>query len=330
MSTLDISTSVVIYEDTVGLTNNPTKRAADFTRYMPGIASANALTVRYVVPAGQSQVIFSGVDATTIDGTTAFTTTLNPALVNTYRFTYVSGTLPGFRTDRGLNLSGASIATTINNNASMKLTKTGPGTFTGALVGDVLFIPGPTTGDSVGVFNTLNEGFWKVIAVNPSGGDITVVRLAGQSFQGVAETVTVTNQTQIQVYTSTGVQVNDSVIISAGFSSVTWGNYKITQVTPKFFEIVSTLPLALETSILPTATGLVFYNRAKKYVRIDSDQPISARCNADITDNNLITPVNLPDGSSLGFMEKLGLTYALTIVNKNPVADASVLVVSCE
>jgi hypothetical protein len=329
MSTLNNFSSLLIYED-ANPTNAPLTRDLDWRRNITSFPVSNPQNQGFQLPPGASQLIFSGTRTTTIDGTTAFTVTINSANSSLYRFTATAGTTPGFRTDRGLTLTGDTMTITVNNNVSATFTLAinnwGP-----VSVGDTLFIPNALTGDPPGPFNPTNGGYWIIIGKGPGGTpqSITVTRLPGQSFSGVSESQTMTTNSQLDVFSSSGVQIGDTVEISAGFSTVTQQAYTISTITSTRFEVLVTSPIPLESGILPGATGMVFYNNAKRFVRVEVDQTAYVQFNGDTGQTVRIVPQvpgNIQTG--FGYMEKLGVVFQLTIVNKNSAAPCNVIFIS--
>src|ERR1700752_1478734 len=99
--TLEIFSKAVAYSD-VNPLSTPKKKFFDWFVNSPVIPCQNPSSVSYISPAGASQVVWNNQVSTAIDGTTAFTVTLNLALTNTYRFTNTAGTNPVFRTNRNI------------------------------------------------------------------------------------------------------------------------------------------------------------------------------------------------------------------------------------
>lgn len=326
MSILNESNSLIIYDD-IASSNNPLQRFVDWRKPLVNVTVSNPLNQRYTIAPGASQVLFDGTRTTLIDGTTNFAITLNPTSAVLYRITATSGQVPGFRTNRGLTLSGANITVAVNNNATATFT-TSTGTFGTTIVGDWMFIPSTLTGDS-GPFNVLNGGFWVVIAKTNTV--LTVVRPPGVSFEAVAETVALTSNSQLVTFTSSGVQVGDTLEISAGFSSVTQKSYIVSSVTPTWVEFTSTVSLPLESGIVPNNAGLTFYSSAKRFVRIETDQEAVVRFNGDTSNYVRLSPRTVGDiKSGFAYLETWGTYWSMTIVNRSVSSDINVILISAE
>jgi hypothetical protein len=329
-NTLNIYESIVAFSDTQ-ISSNPQRQIANYSRKYTNLAVTNAKNEQFTITPGSSLSVFSGVRSTTLDGTTAFTTSQNIVIPNTYRFTWTGGTNPTLRTDRNLTLSSVPITVTINNNVQSTFSiPSGGSTFSGTVVGDNIWIPGPTTGDGLTPFNVLNQGLWVVISVASNNLSVTAVRPAGTLFQAAPETQTPTSNSQFDVFSSAGVQIGDMVDISMGFSSVDFGSYVVSNVTSTFFEIQSALPIAIESGIIPTVTGLVFYNLAKRFLRVEVDQNAAVQVNGNSTQNTRVYPLVPADPNNVGFYEQWGIVWSLTVVNRSTVNILNLSVISCE
>jgi hypothetical protein len=314
VATLNLLQTLLAFGDTVQ-NSNPLRKYFDWSRRLINIPCSNPHSEPYLVPPQTAKLIFDGSRTTAIDGTTAFTTSKNAFSPGTYRFTNVAGTAPAFRIARALSLA-TKVLTFTNNldgTSTFSMTNDGSNALTAIQVGDVLFIPGLTTGDTLGPFNTANEGAWTVLVA----GSYSLVLNRVGLYSGVTETQTVTSNPQVIAFSAAGVQIADKVDVSAGFSPSIWNTYTITQVTASWFEISSPNPVPVQASITPGATGMLFYSIVKKWIRIETDQEIAARFNGDATNLNRISPVAAGDAENVGYQEKLGSVYTLYIYNRS-------------
>lgn len=316
MPTLNVTSIVLAYGDTSVPNANPKFRFLDWTRKQEGISCTNPKNEQFTVDPSSSLLIFNGVRTTSIDGTTAFSVTQSPLDPSRYRFTATGGTAPVFRTDRNLTLTGVAVTMTLNANATVTASATIGNPFVTALVGDTVLITGVNTGDATGVFNLLNQGYWNIIGVT-SAVNITLARPAGILFTGTTETVTPTSNTNFTAFSATGVQLNDKVELSAGFAVPSQRSYSIAAVTPSWFEVVSTAPLALENAILPGASGMTFYKFSKRFVRVETDQEAAVQANGDNGQTQRLSPQIAGDSDNMAFYDKYGPTWALTVVNRS-------------
>lgn len=313
MPKLSITSKVLAFSDP-SASSNPLRKNFDCTRaYQLSVDSPKSAVE--VLPAAGSVTFFNGIRSTTLDGTSAFTVTLNATEPNRYRFTHVGGTVPGFRTNRLLTLSGQNLTVVTNADATVNMTL-GGGTWASTSVGDTVFIPGPTTGDSATPFNLLNEGFWVVLAVI-SATNLQLMRPAGADFQSADETVAVTANSQVQAFTAAGVQPGDSVEISAGFSPATWRTFEVDRVTQSWFEVIATSPIPLESAKIPGAAGMVFYSSAKCWVRVETDQEIALRLNGVSDDKLRVSPIEPGSTEQIGWFELKGPVWSLVALNKS-------------
>jgi len=328
---LSLFTSILSYDDTDGTSNNPIRRSVDWARRFNNLSISKPTSRAFSVDPGQSLLLFSGVRSTSIDGTSAFDLSLLSSTTSVYRFTNSAGTAPVFRTARALATGATSnLVVAVNNNAVATFTISVAGSFAAVQAGDILRIAGVTTGDAVGPFATVNEGYWAVLAATATV--LTCRRLAGVGFSGSAETVVLGAgfATQFIVYSSAGVQIGDKVEISAGFSTVTRRTFTVSQVAPLFFEVVSTDPLPLETGILPTATGMIFYTASKKVLYLEVDQEAVVRVNGATGDSTRLSPFQVSDPDLVANYQQVGNIYSLTVVNKSEVNTLTVFIFTAE
>lgn len=324
MSNLNLIYGILAYEDCgTGVNNNPSQRVPDFSRQYYGISVGNPQGQVFSVSPNASLTLFDGSRSVSLSSSSAFTLT-NPT-GSTYRLTSTAGPNPGFRTERTTGVDATStFNVSINNNALVNLTQTS-GTapnFTTAQPGDVLYIASDSP------FSILNEGYFPVLSV-------TTTALSFENNNAAAEsniTLSTSFASQFRLFSNDGVQVGDTLVIAAGFSTITQGNYEITAVNTDFIEFTSSRPLPLETAIVG-ATGLTIYSNAKFFVHIETNQNSVLRLNGDSTDNNKIEPFVADDGSSpgiRGIFSKIGPSYRAVLVNKSPTTTASVFVFTAE
>lgn len=326
MPVIDIHSTIVMHDDDVSVTSNPQRRFTDWSRHITSVSVDQPAIREYMALPGELLSIFSGTRSNGIDGTTAFALTQNPAIASTYRMTNTAGTAAAFRTARSYDPTGVAHTMVVNNNASM-LMSIPSGNFN-AQVGDAVFIPDTTTGDSASPFNVANTGFWVVIGAAATA--LTMVRPIGQDFNGASEAVTPSATAQVKIFSAAGVQIGDSMEVSAGFQAPTLKTYVVSQVTASWVEFLSTTPLALETGILPTVTGLVFYFDLKRFLRIEVDQEAVVRLNGDSGNTNRLSPLIPGDEESVAHFEKWGPVWQLQVLNRSTVNSMHVVVISAE
>lgn len=298
--------------------SDPQLKSIDWKPNHQALPCANAGRAPFgTLAAGQSVVVFDGTRSLTVDGTTAFSVTLSPLDAGTrYRFTWTGGTNPGFRTDRGLTLSTHTVTFTIGANQVADVTL-GGGTFGATAVGDTVLVPGLSTGDSAGPFSALNEGVWVVIGALSST-HLQLARLVGSSFSGTSETQTVTANGQLVAFSAAGVQVGDSLTISAGFPITDQQTFTVDRVTSTWFEVISSLPLATVSGATPGAAGIQFYSTVKRWTRVEVDQQAVVQMNADVGMSNILQPIAPGDAQNMGWSERWGPVYKIVVINQSP------------
>lgn len=324
--TLSLVNKALAYADDPA-TSNPQRRYVDWS-VQRKYAVANPRTIPFTVDPGATLQLFSGTRATSTDATTQLTLTLSALASNRYRFTFSAGTDPVFRTNRAITVAGRNITVTVNANNTVTVASLA-GDFTAVVVGDTVLIPDTTTGDAASPFDPLNVGYWSVLSVAGNGSSMQLARPSGVAFTGKSEVVAVASATQFLTYSAAGVQVGDSVNISAGFSAPVIGSYQIIAVTSKWFEILSTAALPTGVSALPGVAGIQFYTQAKRYVRFEADQPCVLRLNGDTGNSNQLTPWTAADADNTAFFEKVGTCWDATVVNSSSM-QLNLLFISCE
>lgn len=313
-ATLNITNRTLGHSDPNNTTgNDPLKKSVDWGSNII-VSVNNPATVPYTLAPGASVTLFDGSRTIAADGTTQWTLSLSSLASDRYRFTHTSGTAPALRTDRGLTLSAVSVAATVNANQTVTFAAPAA-SFSAVQVGDVLFVPGPETGDASTVFSSLNQGFWTVLAVAANGSSVQVSRGSG-TFTGFTETVTLASNAQLQAFSSSGVQVGDGVFVSAGFSTPVLHGYTVLAVNPKWFEVRATAALPVSAVATPGASGVLFYAAAKRYIELWSDQECVIRVNGDTGDSNKVSPWQAGDILQAGHYIKAGVTWSAVVVNK--------------
>lgn len=326
MPTLNINTRVLAYGDVVN-SSNPTKRYVDWTMSMPQVPVTNPASFPYTIAASATLSVFDSARTTGTGADTQCSIALSPLDPSRYRLSHTGvGTTPTFRTTRGMALDDEEVVIAVNANATATITVTDATPFGSVVAGDVVYIPGPTTGDAATVFSATNEGYWSVLTA--SAASITVIRFPGETFEATGESVTLTADSQFQIFTAAGIQVADILDISSGFTSSAWGQYDIVAVTPTSIDFLSTSPIGNETAVVGTE-GVSAYASAKRYVRIEADQKCAVKINANTSSDYKIVPLIPGDEAYVGWYEQMGSVYKLSITNLSTV-PANVMVFVAE
>lgn len=225
MSTLTLNSRILAYEDTVQ-TNNPYRRSVDWKRDYQGLPVYNPKSESFQVSGLTSYEVFSGERTTGIDlSTEVDLTALSDGATYRMRWTE-TGTSPGFRTARDVSgmvdAEGLDAVLTLLSGNVVTVTSEGGSVFGDVEIGDVVYIPGQSTGDT-SLFDTLNEGEWTVLAASAT--QLTLTRPSGVDFTGATETVEITDADQFQVFSAAGVQVGDTLdLTSDGPAAVVYSN----------------------------------------------------------------------------------------------------------
>lgn len=324
MPTLSVFKKIIAFDDQ-NQTAAPKLVAVNWTRdTIVGVPVEAPSNDRFVLPAFASKEVFDGTVALNYDNTTQFSLSLSNLSPSRYRLTWTAGSDPQFRTSRTVSVSGGNMTVVIQGNQTATVTHSAGSVFSNVEVGDDVFIPGATTGDT-SVFSPMNEGHWVVLAASAT--QLTLVRESGIVFSGVAETVAVTANSQFLVYSSDGVQIDNVIGFISGFARSILHNYEIVEVTSTFIEFQSSAPLPTTSAIVPGAGSLVVYDSAKQYIYIESDQEVSISLNG--LNSGVIVPFQAGNRDYPALYEITSVVYSLTITN-NSTQQASVRVISAE
>jgi hypothetical protein len=160
-------------------------------------------------------------------------------------------------------------------------------------------------------FNILNQGNWQIISktsnsvsfVNEGGANEGPITL-GSGFAS-----------QLNVFSADGVQIGDTLVISGGFSPVTQGAYKVTQVAANSLQFYMTGPLPLESNIMTEAISI--YSRAKSFIYLEAASEVNVIINGTETINvkPFIVPGILAATTQPGVLMLNSIIYSLSIQN---------------
>jgi hypothetical protein len=163
-------------------------------------------------------------------------------------------------------------------------------------------------------------------------GTNTILQLArplGDSFLAADDSVTVPDDANIQAFSTSGVQIGDSVDITDGFDQSVLKKYTVVAVTSTYFEALSTSALPVGVAATPGASGIMFYTNAKRYLRIEADQECVPLLNGDASQVNKMTPWVAGDTDNTAFFEKVGVCFSLSVLNLS-LQPLNILVISAE
>jgi hypothetical protein len=324
MDMLSIYTKALAFSDP-NATNNPQLRSFDWSRQSTGIPVNNPASQNYSIPPLGTVQVFNGVTTTAIDNTTVFNLAVVATGSSRYRLTYASGTAPAFRTDRNIGLASGVVTITPQVNQSIVLTHSTGAAFGSVLAGDVVFIPGVSTGD-IGPFDPLNEGEWSVLYATSTA--LTLVRFPGAVYEMRAETVTLTAASQLQVYSAAGVQIDDVLQLRANFPASILRSYEIARVTATALEFYSPQILPSIAAITPGTTSLVIYSDAKQFLAIETNQEVDLFINGSAT-GLPVEPWVAGEATKVGTYHNTGTVYSLSVTNKTT-QTATVRILSAE
>lgn len=314
MSKLNFLVYLNTYSDP-SASNNPSLSNFKWTREITGISAQNPLSEALSLAPGESKSIFNGSRTLAQDGTTQYSISLKPLSSNTYILKAVSGTLPNFRTPRSTG-ADATTAVTITVNGPLATFASTAGTafnFAAVQVGDKARIGSD--------FNVLNQGEYKILAKTA-----TSFTVENQSASAEGPIVMGADfADQIQIYSAAGVQIDDTIVISGGFSIVTQGSYKITDVAANYVEFYSTDALPIESNIQTQAIAI--YSAAKNVIYIEADEKTQVTVNGSVVAN--IEPFIIGSSKQPGVFMLKSTVYSLSLQNTS-LDSASLFVASVE
>jgi hypothetical protein len=278
MSKLNLLVHLNAYQDQ-NASNNPSQNNWKWNREAQGLDISEPESKSASLPAGQSLTLFSGSISNSADNTTTWDIALKAGTSQTYKISKASGTSPAFRTQRS---SGADATTqiTVTKNASLLTFSSTGGTALDLITGGVI------VGDEVrigSVFNSANRGKFKVLAR-------TATSLTIENSAGVPESSILLGAgfaSELDIFSADGTQVGDKVDLKAGFSSVSFGTYEITDVSPDYIEIYSLSALPSESGVSNNPSAILVYRNAKSFVYIESNQKLEIQIDGSATPNGL-------------------------------------------
>jgi hypothetical protein len=159
-----------------------------------------------------------------------------------------------------------------------------------------LVTSGVVVGDFVTIgsnFNVANRGTFQIISLTPIS--FSVIN-ANAVVEGPI-TLGSGYATQVQMFSAAGVQAGDTLVISSGFSPVSWGSYQITSVQAESLQFSSTAVLPSESSIM---TEVAIYSMAKSLIYMESSGPLAITINGSATPI-ILQPFQLTDCCVNGF-----------------------------
>jgi len=312
----NIITQILTYSDTVGTTDNPQLRNFDWNRRLSAIPIDNPDHKEIRIPPGETVTLFDGLRTHSLDDTSVVgISNVEGAM---YLLSVTSGQSALFRAPRSISPL-TDVAITVNNDSVATFVFTGA-TLTGVVAGDVMRVAGESTFDDFTFdFNSLNSGLWKVIGI--SGNQVQVTRLVGQAFSGTDETVTGTDATQIEIYSSAGIQAEDRFELKSPFSFVSQKVFCVKDVTPDKIYFISTAPIPEESISYPdpiiNGQSLSIYSNLKKVFYFETDQEVSVRFNDDASDNVKVCPISAGNPDLIGYFHKYGPSYKAVVKNRS-------------
>jgi hypothetical protein len=315
MSKFNILLSIQSYKD-ANPTNSPSMSHFKWTREQQGLMSEKPISQELSLAPSESKTLFDGARTLNHDNTTQYSLTKKPLVSNTYIIENVGGTPPDFRIAKA---SGADATTeiTVTKNGTLVTLQSTNGTnldliTNGVVVGDLISIGSD--------FNASNQGVFKILSV-------TATSLSIENANAAPEIVILgaSFATNIEIFSSSGVQVGDTVKISGGFSPVSRESFEITAVYSNRIEIFSAKTLPEELNILTDDINI--YSSAKKFIYIESSDRLTLTING--TSQVTVEPFVETTGNKPGMYFQKSTIWSLSC-NNDSINTATVYVAAIE
>lgn len=328
MGTLSITQRSISYEDDAS-SNNPQQRNFDWSRQLQGIPVAKASSVPYSIPPLQSVELFNGSRTLCYDDSTEFSLSVSSISANRYRLSWTgNGLAPVFRTARTIVWPVTPVPTVTivpQQNKCVVVTSSAGAIFGNVVEGDTVYIPGISTGDTASVFDPLNEGFWSVLSASTT--TLVLARDPNLVYSAKGQTVSITSGNSFRVFSSDGVQLDDTLSFSSGFPMIALQSYEIVSVTATSIDFLSGVTLPPLTSVYPGSGSIVVFSNAKTWVLLETDQNLRVSINGGETFT--VEPILAGDSAKVGKFEILSTVYLLDVTNKST-QKANIKVLSAE
>jgi hypothetical protein len=300
-SKMNLLLALNVYND-LSVSSHPSKNVSKWVSDLQGIDITEPSSASISLASGQTLSLFSGEVVISDDNTTTYDLSLKTGTTNTYTLAYNSGTAPVFRTNRALGTDATSEITITKNGTLLVFSFT---------AGPILSLSAVVVGDEVRIgsfFNVANQGKFKILSV--IAGQFTIENASGQAEGPILLDTDFANQVVIQ--SAAGVQVGQKVKISSGFSSVSFGTYEITDVSPASIELYSIKSLPSETDV---SSDLQIFSNSKKFLFVESDKKTSLLI--DGAAGGAIEPFAIGTSLKSGMFLRNSSMYSASITNES-------------
>ena len=264
MSKFKLQVYLNSYSDAAS-SNEPNLNHFKWLRDVAGIQVSDPKSLSCTIAPLSQTDIFSGTVALDQDLTTRYDLALQPGTSNYYTITHVLGQIPNFRQRRDIGIDETSELTIEKSGATAVVTFTNGQLpdLTSVQVGDVFL------NRSYG--SALNQGQFKILSK-------TANSLTLQAPNAIDDLLTLDMDfmSDLKIFSATGVQKGDKVVINSGFSSASFGTYEIFSVEDDRITFFSTKTIPAESSI---QSAIIVYSNAKRFLYIESQTPITAIVN---------------------------------------------------
>jgi hypothetical protein len=302
MSKFNILFHIQNYKDATP-TNTPQMSHFKWTREQQGLSSDAPISQEFALAPSESKDLFNGSRTLSHNGSTEYSLYKKPLVSNTYILEWNgNGAAPAFRTSRAIGSDATTEITVTKNGDLVTLTNTA-GTAIDLVTGLVV------VGDLVSLgaeFNSANQGVFKILSR-------TANSLSLENSSGSAEVVVLgaSYETALEIFSSNGVQVGDTLKILGGFSPVSRESFDITAVYSDRVEFFSAKVLPEESDVQTNAISI--YSSAKKFIYIESSDKITLTING--TSQVTVEPFVEATGNKPGMYFQKSTIWSLSCSN---------------
>lgn len=281
--------------------NNASLNNFKWTRNIEGIQNEESSAESFNLAPLESKVLFSGTRILPQDNTTTFNLTLKPFTQNIYRLNILSGPQDYFRTPRNLFVDDTTEVQLIKNGSVITISSIDGANMdtTDVIVGDSLRLGS--------LFSPVNQGEHRIISKTPNS--ISIINNLGANESVV---LGLDYDEQLEIYSSSGIQIGDKLYINNGFSLASFGTYTIKDVSSNYLEFYSTSPLLEESSV---PANITIYSESKQFVYLENTTKLALKINGnEVID---LEPFSACNASRPGVFMIRSTIFSLEVENKD-------------
>lgn len=296
-------------------TSSPQLNHFKWSREILNVPINDPTSIEYTLSPGEQVELFNALR--TLGHSTATEYSLSHDHGGIYKLEWTGmGPAPQFKTPRSINIDATTeVALSVDINTGLVTLTTPNGTpinTSGVNIGDIIYL-------SNTAFAANNAGFFIVLFVTPTS-------IVYKNSSATPQTVLLgaNFNKKLKVFSATGVQKNDYVLISHPNFGIINGIYTIKNVTDDaiWFYSPNVLP-----PITQSGFNLQIFSGAKKFIYLETSQPLAIQVN-NIWESDIDVFTCKPPQPGIYF--KKSLVYRLIIRNKSLTEQAKIYFASAE